>query len=181
MNSNLKTLISRAEIEARVAEMGRKITGDYGNDEILIVSPLKGAFVFCADLIRNLDLPLRLDFIELSSYHSAVSSGDVRLVKDLTHEIQGKHVLLVEDILDSGLTIQFAMNLLEKKMPASLSLAVLLDKKKTGIVPHYTGFEIEDHFVVGYGMDYRGFCRNFPSICILDESGIQEIDSKHVK
>jgi hypoxanthine phosphoribosyltransferase len=124
-------------------------------------------------------LPLRIDFLELASYgNNTRSSGNIRMLKDLTHDIEGAHVLLVEDILDTGLTLTYAIDLLSQKKPASLSLATLLDKKKTNLIPRYTGFEIEDVFVVGYGMDYRGYFRNLDRIAVMSEASREIIDKE---
>jgi len=157
--------------------MGTMITDNFKSEELVVITPLKGAFIFCSDLIRCIDLPMRIDFIEVSSYGDRTeSSGEIKLIKDLTHDITGKHVLLVEDILDSGLTISYAGDLLSKKKPASISVASLLNKNKTDIKLDYCGFDIEDLFVVGYGMDYRGYFRNLDHIAVLDEMSKRELD-----
>ncbi|MDH5655657.1 MAG: hypoxanthine phosphoribosyltransferase [Spirochaetia bacterium] len=178
MEIHLKSLISRGKIRKRIEELGQKITEDFNSRDLLIVAPLKGSFVFCSDLVRSISLPLRIDFMELSSYSDgSVSSGKVKIIKDLTHDIRRKHVLLVEDILDTGLTVATALNILSSRNPESISLVVFLDKKKTEIVPEYTGFEIDDEFVVGYGMDYRGYYRNLEYVGVLDQKNKDSTDS----
>ena len=151
-------LISREEIQRKVAEMGERITADYAGRDLLLVGVLKGAFVMMADLSRHVRRPLEFDFMAVSSYGAATqTSGVVRILKDLDHEIQGRHVLLVEDIVDSGLTLSYLLKNLRTRRPASLEVAALMQKTGTQQVPldiRYRAFEIPAVFVVGYGLDY---------------------------
>lgn len=165
------TLLSTEVIAARVAELGAAITRDYTDKELAIVSVLAGSFVFCADLCRKIDLPLSVDFLGVRSYGDSTStSGVVRITHDLMRSIEGKHVLIVEDIVDTGLTLRFLMDNLQTRRPASLKLAALLNKPERARVAvpiDYLGFTIEDVFVVGYGLDYAQRYRNLPFIGVL--------------
>lgn len=164
-------LYSQEQISARVKELGLRISRDYRGEELLVIGVLKGAFVFMADLVREIDLPLELDFISVSSYGaSTISSGEVRIIKDLDYSLEGKNVLLVEDIIDTGLTLNYIKEIFKKRNPRSVKICCLLDKpsrRKSPIRAEYAGFSIEDHFVVGYGLDYAGKYRNYPAVCIL--------------
>lgn len=166
-----KVLISTAEIEATLATMGEQITRDYAGTSLLLVGVLKGAFVVMADLARHIGLPLEFDFMAVSSYGAATkTSGVVRILKDLDHDLDGMDVLLVEDIVDSGLTLKYLLKNLAARKPASLEVAALL--RKTGIqkVPldiRYVGFDIPPDFVVGYGLDFAERYRNLPYIATL--------------
>jgi hypoxanthine phosphoribosyltransferase len=164
-------LFTEEEVKQKIRELGEQISLDYAGEELLVVGILKGAFVFMADLIRHIDLPLRIDFMDVSSYGvSTVSSGQVRIMKDLENSIEGKNVLIVEDIIDTGLTLNYISEILQKREPKSLRICCLLDKpsrRKSSIRPNYIGFSIEDHFVVGCGLDYAEHYRNYPAICIL--------------
>lgn len=166
-------LLTKEQIAARVKEMGDEITRDYENVEgdLVLVGILKGAIVFFADLIREIDLPLSMDFMAISSYGSATkSSGVVRILKDLDKDIVGKHVLVVEDIIDSGLTLSFLKDNLLSRGAASLKICTLLDKperRKVDLHVDYAGFQIPDEFVVGYGLDYAETYRNLPDIGVL--------------
>jgi hypoxanthine phosphoribosyltransferase len=166
-----QTLISSEEIQAKLAEMGEQITADYSGRSLLFVGVLKGAFVVMADLARNVRLPLEFDFMAVSSYGAATkTSGVVRILKDLDHDLEGLDVLLVEDIVDSGLTLKYLLKNLAARKPASLEVAALL--RKTGIqkVPldlRYVGFDIPAEFVVGYGLDYDERFRNLPYVATL--------------
>jgi hypoxanthine phosphoribosyltransferase len=168
------TLLSAQEIEARVAQLGAQISADYAGKEVLVVGILKGAFVFCADLIRQMDLPVQMDFMAVSSYGASTeSSGVIRIVKDLEASVEGRHVLLVEDIVDSGLTLRYLREYMAHQNPASLRVCVLLDKptrRKTEVKVDYTGFTIPDEFIVGYGIDYAERHRNLPYIGIIGEA-----------
>lgn len=168
------TLLSTQEIEARVAQLGAQISADYAGKDVLVVGILKGAFVFCADLIRQMDLPVQMDFMAVSSYGASTeSSGVIRIVKDLEASVEGRHVLLVEDIVDSGLTLRYLREYMERQNPASLRICVLLDKptrRKTEVKVDYTGFTIPDEFIVGYGIDYAERYRNLPYIGIIGEA-----------
>jgi len=168
----LKILITREQIAARVAEMGVRITADYAGEPVALIGVLKGAAVFLADLARQINLDVSFDFIAVSSYgNSTQHSGEVRLVKDVDSSMQGKNIILVEDILDTGLTLTRIRRLLQAHEPASFRIAALLDKvsrRIEAIHGDYVGFEIPDEFVVGYGLDFAGRYRNLPDICVLE-------------
>lgn len=165
------SLLSADVIAARVKELGAAITADYADKELAIVAVLAGSFIFAADLSRHIDLPLSVDFLGVRSYGDSTStSGVVRITHDLMRPIEGKHVLIVEDIVDTGLTIRFLMDNLLTRRPASLRLASLLNKPERARVSvpiDYLGFTIEDVFVVGYGLDYAQRYRNLPYIGVL--------------
>ena len=167
-----RVLVSEAQIRARIEELAGEISRDYAHTTPLLVSVLKGALYFVADLTRALTLPITLDFMAITSYGPAqAASGAVRLIKDLDEEISGRHVLLVEDIIDTGLTAAYLLRTLRARDPASLRICTLLDKTARRIVDtlpiSYRGFEIPDMFVVGYGLDYRQLYRNLPYIGVL--------------
>ena len=166
-----KVLISAEEIQDKIAELSKQITEDYRGRDLLLVGVLKGAFVFMSDLARGIQLPIEFDFMAVSSYGSATkSSGVVRILKDLDYEITDRDVLLVEDIIDSGLTISYLLRYLEARQPASLEICSLFWKKGEQAVPmevRYPGFEIPAVFVVGYGLDYNEKYRNLPYIGVL--------------
>ena len=170
----VEILFTEAELRKKIRELGKQITRDYAGEELLVVGILKGAFVFMADLIREIDLPLRVDFMDVSSYGlSTVSSGEVRIMKDLDDSIEGKNVLIVEDIIDTGLTLNYISQILLKRDPKSIKICCLLDKpsrRKSSIRPNYVGYAIEDHFVVGCGLDFAEHYRNYPAVCILKPS-----------
>ncbi len=179
----LKVLLSRETIAKRVAEMGAEIERDFRGQSIIFVGVLKGAAIFLSDLARNVSLDATFDFIGVSSYgnrpiakddpagHAAWDSlGEVRLTKDLDQSLAGRNVLLVEDILDTGLTLNYISKLLRAHQPKSLSIAALLDKpsrRKQPIEAQYIGFTIPDEYVVGYGLDYAELYRNLPDVCIV--------------
>lgn len=169
---NLRVLFSRDQIHARVQEMGRQIHADLHGESLILIGVLKGAAIFLADLARAIDLDCTFDFVAVSSYKSGTqSSGAVQLIKDLTEPIENRHILLVEDILDTGITLNFLRSHFERHHPRSLRIATLLDKPSRRIQPieaHYTGFRIPDQFVIGYGMDYAERYRNLPDIRILE-------------
>ncbi len=169
--NSLKILLSRDQIRQRVQEMGEQITRDYAGQSIILVGVLKGATIFLSDLARSTDLDATFDFIACSSYgNKALNSGEVRLVKDLDQSMAGKNILLVEDILDTGLTLNYLKGLLLGHGPRSLKIVTLLDKPSRRIQPvavDYIGFTIPDEFVVGYGLDYAERYRNLPDICVL--------------
>jgi hypoxanthine phosphoribosyltransferase len=166
-----KVLINEHEIADKISALGKQITEDYRDRNLLLVGVLKGAFVFMSDLARSIDLPIEFDFMAVSSYGSATkTSGVVRILKDLDYEISDRHVLLVEDIIDSGLTISYLLRYLEARRPASLEICSLFWKKGEQAVPlevKYPGFEIPPVFVVGYGLDYSQRYRNLPYIGVL--------------
>ena len=170
-SNGLRVLISREQIAGRVAELGEQITRDYHNQTIIFVGVLKGASFFLSDLARQVQLDATFDFISVSSYGSAVrSSGEVRIVKDVDNSLEGKNVIITEDILDTGLTMSFLRKQFLNHHPKSLKIATLLDKasrRVTEIQGDYVGFEIPDEFVVGYGLDYAERYRNLPDICVL--------------
>jgi len=170
-----EVLVSEYAIRQRVAEIGDQITRDYAGKELVIVGVLTGAVMFLSDLMRQIRVPIELDFVALSSYgHATKTSGEVRLLKDLGHPVQGKHVLVAEDIIDTGLTLRYLMETLQARQPASISCCVLLDKpsrRQVEVDIAYKGFEIEDKFVVGYGLDYAGRYRNLPYIGVLNLDG----------
>ncbi|MFP5264953.1 MAG: hypoxanthine phosphoribosyltransferase [Blastocatellia bacterium] len=167
---NLKVLIDTERLQARVREMGQQITRDYAGKNLHLLGVLKGACVFLSDLMRAIDLPLSLDFIGISSYGAATkSSGEVRITKDLDVSLAGKDVLVVEDIIDTGLTLNYMMNIFRSREVSSLAIAALLDKPdrhEIQINAEYLGFTIPNHFVVGYGLDVGELYRNLPFIAV---------------
>ena len=170
-----RTLIDSEAIEQRLAEMGAEITTDYEGKDLLLVAVLKGAFMVMADLSRHIRLPVDIDFMAVSSYGAATqTSGVVRILKDLDREIADRHVLIVEDIIDSGLTLKYLLRNLSVRKPASLEIAALLLKTGMQRVPidcRYVGFEIPPDFVIGYGLDYVGKYRNLPHVAVMEEEG----------
>lgn len=172
--AQIQTLISAEEINAALERMGADITRDYQGESLLIVGVLKGAFMVMADLARHIDLPVEFDFMAVSSYGASTqTSGVVRILKDLDEEIAGRHVLIVEDIIDSGLTLNYLLKSLRVRKPESLEVAALLVKQgiqRVDLDVRYTGFEIGPEFVVGYGLDYAGKYRNLPYVGVLDSS-----------
>jgi hypoxanthine phosphoribosyltransferase len=168
-------LLSAQTIASRVREMGEQIARDYQGEELAVVAVLAGSFVFCADLVRAIDLPLSVDFLGVRSYGDATAtSGVVRLTHDLSRAIVDKHVLLVEDIVDTGLTVRFLMDTLKTRAPRSLRLAALLHKPartRVSVPIDYLGFTIEDVFVVGYGLDAAQRYRNLPYLGVVPQSG----------
>ena len=166
-----EVLFTQEELEKRVRELAAQITADYQGKEIILISVLRGSFVFMADLCRSIDLDCTVDFMAVSSYGGGASStGQVQITKDLSGDISGKHVIVVEDILDSGNTLSYLLKLLEQRKPASIRLCTLLDKPERRTKPvevSYSGFAIPDAFVVGYGLDYAEHYRGLPYIGIL--------------
>lgn len=167
-----EVLISAEDIDSKLAVMGAAITEDYRDRNLLMVGVLKGAFIVMADLARHVHLPVEFDFMAVSSYGAATqTSGVVRILKDLDQEIADRDILIVEDIIDSGLTLNYLLKSLRVRKPASLEVAALLVKKGIQRVPlhvKYTGFEIGPEFVIGYGLDYAGKYRNLPHIGVLE-------------
>ena len=172
----LRVLISAEEIAARIGTLAEEIRRDYQailpvGGQLLMISVLKGSVCFMADLMRALDLPVTIDFMAVSSYGSGtVTSGAVRILKDLETPVEGRHLLIVEDILDSGKTLSYLMNMLETMRPASIRLCTLLDKpsrRQAPVALHYRGFEVPDEFLVGYGLDYAERYRNLPFVGVL--------------
>ena len=170
-----RVFLTADQIRKRVREMGHQITADYPDGPIYLIAILKGAFVFLADLSRAIQTPTRIEFIGISSYgENKTTSGQVRVTKDLDVSIEGHHVLIVEDIVDSGVTLNYLKNLLDQRRPKSLNIATLLDKPQRRQRPvdvTYVGFQIPDEFVVGYGLDYAEDYRNLSDICVLTEAG----------
>ena len=170
-NDIQEILFTKEQLDRRVGELAEQINRDYADKEILLVSVLRGSFIFMADLARRITRPCRVDFLSVSSYgKGTTSSGQVQITKDLSEDISGLHVIVVEDILDSGNTLSYLLRLLEQRHPASIRLCTLLDKpdrRKVEVAVHYSGFTIPDAFVVGYGLDYAELYRNLPYIGIL--------------
>lgn len=166
-----EVLIDEQALQQRVKELGEEITRDYAGKEILMVGVLRGAVMFMADLCRAIKLPVGIDFMAISSYgQSTTSSGIVKVIKDLDEELKGKHVLVVEDIIDSGLTLKYLLENLKSRQPASLKVCALLNKperRKVDVHFDYIGFSVPDAFLVGYGLDYAEKYRNLPCIGIL--------------
>ena len=166
-----RVFFSGEELQARVREIGAQITRDYEGKDPLFVGILKGSFVFMADLMRSVDLYCDIDFMAVSSYGSGTTTtGAVKINKDLTYSVEGRHIILIEDILDSGVTLSYLRNYIEARKPASVRICTLLDKparRKADIQPDYVGFECPDAFIVGYGLDYAERYRNLPYIGVL--------------
>jgi hypoxanthine phosphoribosyltransferase len=171
-------LIDRETLAARVAELGTEISADYEGRDLLLIGVLKGAVFFMADLMRHLTVPCEVDFMAISSYGDATdSSGIVRILKDLDINIEGRHVLVVEDIIDSGLTLSYLIRNLESREPATLEVCALLTKptrREIDVPVRYVGFEIPNKFVVGYGLDFAERYRNLPYVGVLDEHLLPE-------
>lgn len=175
MNKDIDhVLISEQQLKEKIAELGAQITKDYQGKDLLLVSILKGACVFLSDLMREVDLPLAIDFMCVSSYgKGTVTQGRAKIIKDLDVDIVGKDVLIVEDILDSGVTLSHVMEILRSRKPASLRLCSLLEKPerhRVHVPLDYVGFVVPDEFVVGYGLDYAEEYRNLPYVGVLKES-----------
>ena len=172
-----KILVSEPEIHAALRRLGEEITRDYAGQDLLLVGVLKGAFLMMADLSRHIRLPVEFDFMAVSSYGAATkTSGVVRILKDLDHEIQGRNVLLVEDIVDSGLTLKYLLRMLGNRKPSTLEVCALLDKaemRQVEVEIKYKGFEIPPEFVVGYGLDFAERYRNLPYIATLRPEAYQ--------
>ncbi len=174
--SRIEVLISEPDLQERIRALGEQITRDYaGAGDLVLICVLKGSYLFLADLSRAIDLPLSVDFMSVSSYGNGFkTSGVVRLVQDLSESIEGKHVLVVEDIIDTGLTMSYLLENLQTRRPASLKVVSLLHKPSKARVQiniHYLGFEIEDRFVIGYGLDFQGRFRNMPFIGVNTGEG----------
>ncbi len=175
MRADIETvLFSEQELETRLAELGEAITKDYSGKKLRVVGILKGSSIFTSDLARKIDLPLQLDFMAVSSYGTATeSSGVVKIIKDLDSSIEDEHILIVEDIVDSGLTLKYLKSILENRNAASVKICTLLDKparRKEQVAIDYCGFTVPDEFIVGYGIDYAEQYRNLPYIGILKRS-----------
>lgn len=170
-NDILKVLLTREQLEKRVKELGEELTEKFDGEEPIFIGVLKGSFIFMADLIRNVDLKCSMDFMAVSSYgNGTTSSGEVKINKDLNEDIAGRHVVIVEDILDSGVTLNYLCGYLKNRKPASITLVTLLDKparRKSPVKADFVGFEVPDEFVVGYGLDYAEKYRNLPFVGVL--------------
>lgn len=168
-----RPVVTQEQMRARIREMGKQISADYAGKDLVLVGVLKGAYAFYADLARAIRIPIRVDFIIVTSYGSkAKTSGKVKLMTELTEEIKGKDVLLVEDIVDSGLTVQYLVKTLSKKKPRSIKVCTLLSKperREVEIQIDYEGFKIPNQYVVGYGLDYQQKYRNLPYLAVLDK------------
>ena len=167
----MRLLFSEKEIQRRVSELAREISEDFSGREVLLIGILKGAFIFMADLARKMTTPVKMDFVRLASYGSGThSSGRVELTKDVETSLRGKDVLIVEDIIDSGITLRYLSQRLKARKPCSLKVVALLDKparREVNFQADYVGFQVEDHFVVGYGLDCDEKYRNLPGIYVL--------------
>lgn len=175
-----RPIVTQEMMRARIRDLGKQITADYADKDLLLVGILKGAFAFYADLARAIRVPLRVDFLVVTSYGAkAKTTGKVKMVTDLTEDIAGRDVLLVEDIVDSGLTLQYLIRTLSKRNPKSIRVCALLNKpmrRKVEVPVHYVGFEIPNKFVVGYGLDYQQKYRNLPYLAVLDKVSDREED-----
>jgi hypoxanthine phosphoribosyltransferase len=169
-----RVLVTKEQLDEKTAELAKAIERDYKGKDLLLVGVLKGGFIFLADLVRKLSMDLAIDFISVSSYgNSTESSGVVRIIKDIDSDITGKHVLLVEDLIDTGLTLNYLKELFNTKGCASVKLAAILDKperRKVDLTVDYAGITIPDEFVVGYGLDWAGKYRNLPDVCVVEET-----------
>lgn len=166
------TLVTTDMITDFVKRLGKQISDDYRGKELYLICVLKGSFMFMADLIREIDVPCEIDFMSVSSYAGEKSTGVVKINKDLDRNISGKHVLIIEDIVDTGITLNHLMNLLSTRNPASLKLVTAFDKpsrRQIDIDVHYIGMEIPNEFIVGYGLDLDGFYRNLPDVVVLSD------------
>jgi hypoxanthine phosphoribosyltransferase len=170
----VKVLLDTPAIAQRVHELGVQLTRDYRGRRPVLIGLLKGSFVFLADLIRQIDLPLEIDFLALASYRAGTTPGELRVLKDVGTDVEGRDVLIVEDICDTGHSLAAACRLLAGRRPASLRVCILLDKpsrRQVAFQPDYVGFEIPDRFVVGYGLDRAECHRNLPYIAVVEEPG----------
>ena len=167
-----RPIVTQEQMRTRIRELGKQISADYAGKDLVLVGVLKGAYAFYADLARAIRIPIHIDFIVVSSYGARTkTSGKVKLVTDLTEPIKGKDVLLVEDIVDSGLTVQYLLKTFAKRKPRSLKVCTLLskpDRRQVTVQVDYEGFKIPTHYVVGYGLDYQQKYRNLPYLAVLD-------------
>jgi hypoxanthine phosphoribosyltransferase len=168
-----RPIVTQEQMRSRIRELGRQISADYVDRDLILIGVLKGAYAFFADLARAIRIPVRVDFIIVTSYGTGTkTSGKVKLVTDLTEKIKDKDVLLVEDIVDSGLTVQHLIKVMTKKKPRSIKVCTLLSKMEHRVVDvhvQYVGFKIPDQYVVGYGLDYQQQYRNLPYLAVLDQ------------
>ena len=171
--SSLRVLIPSEKIQARIQEMGAEIARDYASGPVYLIAILKGAFVFLSDLARAISIPVRIEFVGISSYGKGkTSSGEVKLTKDLDVSVEGQDVIVVEDIVDSGITLSYLMQVFQQRKPKSLRIATLLDKperRQRAVNVNYVGFQIPDEFVVGYGLDFAEDYRNLKDVCVLEQ------------
>ena len=171
MEENYRIILTEEQIQKRVKELGAEISKDYAGKTPLVVCILKGSVLFFSDLIKEISIQINLDFMAVSSYGSAtISSGEVKMIKDLDSSIENRHVIIVEDIVDTGHTLSYLIKNLNARMPASVKVCTLLDKQCRRVVdisPDYIGFEVGDHFVVGYGLDYDEGYRHVPEVGVL--------------
>lgn len=178
MNKNVeKVLISEQEIKAKVVELGKRISEDYKDKELLMVGILKGSLIFMSDLMRAVDINCKIDFMSISSYSGTESTGQVRIILDLNRPIKDYDLLIVEDILDSGVTLSYIKQLLTPRCPRSIKICTLLDKperRKADIKADYYGFTVPDEFVIGYGLDYDEDYRNLPYIGVIKDEAIKK-------
>jgi hypoxanthine phosphoribosyltransferase len=169
---SLRIIVSKQEISKIVARLGSRVTSDYEGEDLVMIGVLKGGFIFMADLLRQVKMPVQIDFISVSSYGSSTkSSGVVKIIKDTDVDVSGKHLLIVEDIVDTGLTLKHLKELFYTRKPKSVKVCAMFDKPSRRVVKinvDYKGIEIEDNFVVGYGLDYDEMYRNLPDLCILE-------------
>ena len=180
-NGSISLLLTADQISSRVAELGAEIARDYSDREPILIGVLKGSLVFLADLVRHIPTPLAVDFMSISSYAGGKSSGVVRILKDLDESITGRDVILVEDIIDTGLTLTYLLSTINARKPASLEVCGLLDKTARRIIEvpiRYKGFDIPDEFVIGYGLDHEGRYRNLRQILsVSDLSALDDLDA----
>ncbi|WP_416198180.1 MAG: hypoxanthine phosphoribosyltransferase [Sporanaerobacter sp.] len=173
MNKQRRILFSSEEIRKRNEELGLEISNDYKNGNLVVISLLRGSFIFASDLVRNINIPLEIDFMTTSSYgNREESTGKVKILTDIQSDIEGKDVLIVDDIIDSGFTMKYVIDHIQKKSPRSIKTCVLLDKpsrRRVEVYPDYAGFSIPDVFIVGYGLNYGEYYRNIPYIFTFDE------------
>lgn len=170
-NDIQEVLIGEQEVQEKIQELAARISKDYAGKDLLLVCILKGSYIFCADLARKMTIPVSMDFMAVSSYRdAAVSSGAVMIIKDLDSNIAGKHVLIIEDIVDTGLTLKYLLENLKSRQPLSVEVCTLLDKpdrRKVEVPVKYNGFIVPDVFIVGYGLDYQEKYRQLPDVCVL--------------
>lgn len=172
INDNFEVLFDERMIEERVNALGKQITNDYQGKDLLVIAILKGSFMFFSDLLKRIDLPVEIDFMAAKSYGDNTHPGEVRIIKDLDKPIEGRHILIVEDVLDTGQTLHALYKLLEVRGAASLKTCTLLDKparRKTDFYADYKGFDIPDKYVIGYGLDYAEKYRNLPYVAVVKD------------
>lgn len=176
-----QVLISEEQLQARIKELGQQIGRDYAGKTPIVIGILKGSALFMTDLVKSIPVHLTIDFMAISSYSGTTSTGVVKIVKDLTENIEGRHVIIAEDIIDTGLTLNYLLKSLKQRNPASLTVCTLLNKEARRLMPvedvGYIGFDIDDHFVVGYGLDYMQKFRNLPCIGVLKPEVYQKFSA----